>query len=593
MDKRWRIQPHDPARIRMLESSAGVSPVVAQLLLCRGVTDPNEARVFLAAKLHGLRDPEELPGLSLAADRIHAAIGQRRRIVIYGDYDADGMTGTGLLYRCLKLLNADVGYYVPNRLEEGYGLHDDALRQLADRGASMVISVDCGISSVAQAETARELGLELIVTDHHQLGEQLPDAAAVVHPQLPGGDYPFAGLCGAGVAFKLAWGLSQRASQAKRVSPAMREFLMAAVGLAAIGTIADVVPLIDENRILVRHGLVSLRQRPVPGLAALMRVTGLDQRSELDTEDIGFILGPRLNAAGRLGQAQLGVELITTDSAERAASLAEYIDQLNNSRDSLERGVYQAAYKQAKEQFDPENEPALVLDGVGWHPGVIGIVAGRLAEKFNRPVLVIAWDSAGVKPGIGSGRSAAGLNLHQALAACSDVLLSHGGHSQAAGLKLDRSNLEAFRADFCEYAASAISQRDRTAEISIDAEAPFSQLTMRTMQEIEQLAPFGEGNPRPVMCATEVCLSEPPRKIGNGERHLSLKLKQHGVSMRALAFGQGDAAEEISQVDGPLDIAFKPVINEFRGRRSVEMRLVDWRPSRATRPKETGTASRP
>jgi single-stranded-DNA-specific exonuclease len=288
-----------------------------------------------------------------------------------------------------------------------------------------------------------------------------------------------------------------------------------------------------------------------------------------------------LNAAGRLGQAQLGVELITTDSPERAASLAEYLHQLNQNRDSLERSVYQAAHKQAKEQFDPENDPALVLDGFGWHPGVIGIVAGRLAEKYNRPVIIIAWDKAGVKPGTGSCRSAAGLNLHHALIACSEMLISHGGHRQAAGLKLQRSQLEAFRAAFCEYASSEISDSQRVAEILIDAEAPFSQLTLRTMQEIQQLAPFGEGNPRPVLCATGVSLCEPPRKIGNGERHLSLKLEQYGVGMRAVAFGLGEAADEIAGVQGDLDIAFKPVINEYRGRRSVEMHLVDWRPSRA------------
>lgn len=580
MEKRWRIQQHDTGQIRSLERQAGVSPVVAQLLVCRGVTQPDQVRCFLEAKLTGLRDPELLPGLSAAADRIHQAIKERRRIVVYGDYDADGMTGTGLLYRCLKLLNADCGYHVPNRLEEGYGLHADALRKLVERQASLVISVDCGICSVAEARVAREIGLELIITDHHQMGDELPDAAALVHPGLPGSDYPFKGLCGAGVAFKLAWALCQRANQAKRVSPAMREFLMAAVGLTAIGTVADVVPLVDENRILVRHGLVSLRERPVPGLAALMRVTGLDQKPELGGEDVAFVLGPRLNAAGRLGQAPLGVELMTTDCPDRASRLAEYLHQLNQSRDSLERSVYQTAHKQATEQFDPENDPALVLDGQGWHPGVIGIVAGRLADKFNRPVVVIAWDQAGVKPGVGSCRSAAGLNLHQALAACSETLLGHGGHRQAAGLKLQRQRLEAFRAAFCEYAASEIKAGDRVAEISIDAEAPFSQLTLRTMQEIERLAPFGEGNPRPVLCATGVRLSEPPRKIGNGQRHLSLKLNQYGVNMRAVAFGWGEAADEIAAVDGDLDVAFKPVINEFRGRRNVEMHLVDWRPAR-------------
>ncbi len=581
MDKRWHILPHDAEQIRRLEQTAGVSAVVAQLLVCRGVTCPADARVFLEAKLNTLRDPELLPGLTDAADRIHAAVAAGRRMVIYGDYDADGMTGTAILFRCLKLLGADVGYHVPCRLLDGYGLHDDVLQKLADRGASMVISVDCGITSCQAAELASQLGLELIVTDHHQMGTQLPSAAALVHPALPGSDYPFTGLCGAGVAFKLAWALCQRASEAKRVRPAMREFLMAAMGLAALGTVADVVPLIDENRVLVRHGLVSLRQRPVPGMAALMKLTGLDQKPALGGEDIGFTLAPRLNAAGRLGQALLGVELLTTDSEDRATSLAEYLNQLNSSRDSLERSVYQAAFKQAREQFDPHGDPALVLDGVDWHPGVIGIVAGRLAERFHRPVVMISWDRVGAKPGIGSCRSAGGFDLYQALRHCGEYLLSHGGHRQAAGLKLERSSLDAFRVAFCEHAAEEISLQDQVAEIRIDAEATFSQLTPGTLAEIERLAPFGQSNPRPVICASGVELASPPQRMGQGERHLTVRLKHLGCTLRGVAFGRGEAADEIASIDGPLDVAFRPVINEYRGRRSVEVHLLDWRPSRA------------
>ncbi len=579
MDKRWRIRPHDADRIASLERAAGVSPVVAQLLLGRGLADPAIVRSFLESKLTGLRDPELLPGLTGAADRVHAAITEKRRIVIYGDYDADGMTATAILFNCLRLLSADVGYHVPNRLEEGYGLSEEALGKLAQRGASMIISVDCGIGSLGPALAARELGLELIITDHHQLSDELPVAAAIVHPGLPDGGYPFDGLCGAGVAFKLAWALCQRASQAKRVSPAMRDFLLTAVGLAAVGTVADVVPLLDENRILVRHGLVSLRERPVPGIAALMKITGLDQKPKLGGEDIGFTLAPRLNAAGRLGQAQLGVELLTTESPERAASLAEYIHQLNGSRDTLERSVYLAARKQVKEQCDLEADPALVLDGIGWHAGVIGIVAGRLAEKYYRPVIMISWDQLGTKPGVGSARSAAGVNLHQALAACGDHLVSHGGHAQAAGLKIEESKLDVFRAAFYEQVASEMSEEDRIPEIQVDAEMMFSQMTLSTLQQIEQLAPFGQGNPRPVLCSSGVSLVGPPKRMGGGDRHLSVRLQQHGVTLRAVAFGQGEAADELAKLDGLLDVAFRPVINEYRGRRTVEMHLVDWRVS--------------
>jgi single-stranded-DNA-specific exonuclease len=497
--------------------------------------------------------------------------------VISGDYDADGMTATGLLYNCLRLLHADVGYYVPNRFEEGYGINDDALRQLARRGTSMVISVDCGIGSVQEAETAAELGLELVITDHHTLGPSLPRAAAVVHPCLPGHLYPFDGLCGAGVAFKLAWALCQRASNAQRVSPHMRDFLVSALGYAALGTVADVVPLVDENRILVHHGLQSLHRQPTTGLSALLKVTQLCDKPRLTSEDLAFTIAPRLNAAGRLGQAQLGVELLVTENPDRAQALADYIHQLNSSRESLERSIQLAATKQIKEQFDPENDPALVLAGAGWHAGVIGIVAGRLAEKYHRPIVVIAVDAVGAKPATGSARSAGGFDLYRALCACSEHLVGFGGHAAAAGLKIDERQVESFRAAFCDYVAAEMKEADRTAEIRIDAEAPLSQLTLHTLQQIELLAPFGAGNPRPVLSASGVTLEEPPKRMGGGERHLSARIRQHGVTMRSVAFGQGDWAEELAQLPGPFDIAYRPVINDFRGRRNVELHLVDWR----------------
>lgn len=579
MGKRWRIKPHDASRVAQLERAAGLPPVVAQLLVGRGVTEADSARQFLDVRLSGLRDPELLGGATEAADRICSAIAAKRRIIVYGDYDADGMSATAILYRCLQLLGADVGYYVPNRLDEGYGLNDDALRTLATRGASLVITVDCGIGSLVQARTARQLGLELIITDHHDFGAELPEAAAILHPRLPARPYPFPGLCGAGVAFKLAWATCQRASQAKKVSEPMRNYLLTAVGLAAIGTVADVVPLIDENRILVRHGLISLRERPTAGLAALLKVTKLDAKPELSSEDLAFTIAPRINAAGRLGQAQLGVELMTTDQPERATALAEYLHELNNSRDSLERSIHLAASQQIKEDFDPVDDPALVLAGRGWHAGVIGIVAGRLAEKHHRPVVLIALDQLGVKPGIGSARSAGGLDLHAAFASCTEHLVSHGGHAAAAGLKIDESKVDAFRAAFCEYAAAMVGPEQRVAEITIDAEATFSQLTLEIVRQIGQLEPFGAGNPRPLLVTGSVRLTEPPRRIGNGERHLSLKLQQHGVQIRAVAFGQGEWCDEIAQCPTPIDVAYRPVINEFRGQKNVEIHLVDWRPA--------------
>ena len=608
MPKRWRIASHDPSRVAALGRAAGIPSVVAQLLIGRGICDPDVAREFLDVRLSGLRDPEELPGAVRAAEILHGAIRAGRRITVYGDYDADGMTSTSILLLCLKLLGAKADFYIPNRIDEGYGLNSDALRTIAGQGGDVVVTVDCGITSVAEAETARELGLTLIITDHHRpksvvaSGEngsgtlspalstrereegaiaqwevQLPRAAAIVHPGLPGSTYPFAGLCGAAVALKVAWALCQHASEAKRVGEAMRTFLMRAVGLAAVGTVADVVPLVDENRILVRHGLTCLRNYPTPGLLALEQVTGLAKNKQLTCEDIGFTIAPRLNAAGRLGQAPLAVELLTTECPERALKLAEFIHGLNDQRQTLERSVYRAAHKLAEETCNPHESAALVLAGRGWHAGVIGIVAGRLAEQYHRPTVLISLDDLGAKPGMGSGRSVAGFNLHAALAACGQHLVAHGGHEAAAGLTIHEKAVDAFRVEFCAHAEQMISQEERIAELFVDAETPLAALTHQTVRQIESLAPFGHGNQRPTLCTSGVRLTEPPRRMGSTGRHLSLRLEQHGVSLRAVAFGGGDWEEELKSANGTLAVAFKPVINDFRGRQTVEMQLADWR----------------
>lgn len=579
MVKRWHIHPHDPECIAALQRAAGIPAVIAQLLICRGICDADSARQFLDPKLSHLRDPELLPGCPAAAARVHQAIRAGDRIVVYGDYDVDGISGTAVLYQCLRMLGGNVGYYIPHRIDEGYGLNHEAVRRLAAEKAQLLITVDCGITSVEQARTARECGLELIVTDHHEPGPSLPEAAAIVHPHLPGQSYPFAGLSGSGVAFKLAWALCQQASGAKKVGEAMRHFLLQAVGLASLGTVADVVPLVDENRVLVRHGLLTLEQHSPLGLRCLLKTAGLAEKRPLSAEDIAFTLGPRLNAAGRLGEGRLAVELLTTDRADRAEELAQHLHQLNERRQSVERSIYLAAQKQAKERFDPERDAALVLADHGWHQGVIGIVAGRLAEKFHRPVVLVAWDSMDVKPGLGSARSVPGFNLYAALDACGEYLAGYGGHMAAAGLTIRADQIDAFRQAFCGYAAEHIAEEARIAELAIDAEAPFSAFTLNVADQIERLAPFGHCNARPLLCASRVTLAEPPRTIGADGRHLALRLRQYDIVLRAVAFGGGEWAEPLSAINQPLDVAFRPVINDFRGRRSVELHLVDWRAS--------------
>jgi single-stranded-DNA-specific exonuclease len=579
MPKRWHIQPHDGSLVAALERSAGVSPIVARLLATRGLTDAGDVKAFLAGTMADLRDPDLLPGVAEAADRILAAARAGRRIVVYGDYDADGMCATAILMSCLEALDANAAWYVPDRLEEGYGLNAQALSTLAAQGANLVITVDCGIASVAEARHARDLGLELIVTDHHSFADTLPEASVLVHPRLPGTAYPFGELCGAGVAFKLAWAIATRASGAKQVTPRLREMLFKGMGFAALGTVADVVPLLDENRIYVKHGLECLRKRGGPGITHLLRLAKLDEKSQLESEDVAFRLAPRLNAAGRLGQAACGVELLTTADEARAASLATYLHELNARRETEERSILLAATKQARERFDPERDAALVLADQGWHAGVIGIVAGRLAEKFHRPVVMIAQDALQGRPATGSVRSVPGFDVHAALVACRDHLVTCGGHAAAAGLRILDAKIDDFREQFLAEVAARLPESLRQAQLAIDGEATLAGLTLDTVTQMERLAPFGHANRRPLLCATGVSLAEPPRTIGGGARHLAMNLVQHGAKVRGVAFGGAEWLDHLPPPGQPFHVAFKPKINEFRGRRTAEMEIVDWRPA--------------
>jgi len=579
MPKRWHVRPHDAAAVAALERAAGVPSLVAALLVSRGVTDPAAVKAFLSGTLTDLRDPETLPGVPAAADRILAAVRAGRQVVIYGDYDADGMTATAILVGCLEALDAAPRWYVPNRFEEGYGLNAEALEKLAAEGASLVVTVDCGIASVAEAARAKELGLELIITDHHAFGDTLPQADALVHPRLPGSEYPFGDLCGAGVAFKLAWAIATRAAGAKQVTPRLREMLLRSVGLATLGTVADVVPLLDENRIIVRRGLECLRQRGGPGLDKLLELASLDEKRALDSEDVAFRLAPRLNAAGRFGEAAKGIELLTTTDVTRAENLATYVHELNVRRGTEERSILLAATKQALEQFDPEADAALVLADRGWNAGIVGIVAGRLAERFHRPVVVIAQGAHEGLVASGSVRSVPGFDVHAALMPCRELLVSCGGHAAAAGLRVDEHRIDAFREAFVAEVATRMPASLRRAQLSLDGETTLAGLSLHAVEQIEQLAPFGQGNRRPMLCASEVVLAESPRTIGGGGRHLSMRLVQHGAEIRGVAFGGADWLPHLPAPGEPFHVAFKPKINEFRGRRTAEMEVIDWRPA--------------
>lgn len=563
-------------------------PLLAQVLIARGLRSGAEAREFLKAEIADLHDPAELPGAVAAAERIVAAIEDGRRITIYGDYDVDGVTATAILWHCLTLAGATVDYYIPSRLEEGYGLNRDAVQSLhEDDPRRLVVTVDCGIASVNEAARAAELGLELIITDHHNFAADLPPAL-LVHPRLPGSDYPHPDLCGAGVAFKLAWAISQRLGDGKKASPKMRQFLIDAVGLAAIGTIADVVPLRGENRILVKYGLGVLQKSRGVGLDALWQVAERSADDAVTTEDIGFSIAPRINAAGRLGQARLAVELLTTTNQQRAVQLADYVDQLNKQRQTVERKIFKQARELVEQNPEWAEQGVLVLAHEEWHPGVIGIVASRLAEHFAQPTILLSLNrEEGM--GQGSGRSHAGFDLHAGLTACAHQLETFGGHKAAAGLKLKANAIDAFRESLVHYVAENHQPTERALELRIDAEVSLDDLTHRTVRELDRLGPFGCANERPRFAASGIVLVEPPRRMGGGERHLSLRLRQTastgaGKVFRAVAFGKGEWAEDMAAVNGPLAISFAASINEFRGYERVELQLADWRPDPAATP---------
>ncbi len=634
----WISRPYDPSVVARLSNQTNVSPIVVQTLVARGISDPNKIVSFLAPPnlTRGLYKPERLPGCSDAARALADAIRNNRKIVVYGDYDVDGMTATAILLQAIKTCGGNCQYYVPNRLEEGYGLNTNALRRLREEeNVDLVVTVDCGITSINEAIFAKEIGLDLIITDHHtptvdeKTGEQiLPPALAVAHPALTADGkviYPFPEICGAFVAFKLAWRLGLEMSETEKTSDEMRDFLLKALCLAALGTIADVVPLHDENRTLVRYALERTFVDHMPlGLQFLSELVLPTARKKITSEDVGFMIAPRLNAAGRevlnestprdeedelnwergktllenphrlavagqMGLAGLGVELLITEKADRARELAPFINNLNATRQKLERRIMSDALKTIEERY--ADAPAFVLAAREWHPGVIGVVAGRLAEKFHRPTIMIALRNPDVNAGSARTAPDSSFNMYEALSACSDKLVRFGGHAAAAGLAVKESQLDAFREAFCEYVEREFKEEDRVPKIFLDGEIPFSAITLSALAELDKLAPFGAENKRPIFATHGVSLIGPARRIGGKSKpgapptlgnHFQAKFRQRQDERRAVAFSRGEWVEQINEIyekdpSARFDLAFQIVFNDYY--QQVELRVQDWRVS--------------
>lgn len=556
MEKTWSFSTIDEAELDAFAQEFKISKVIAGILLHRGMKDKEEIRRFLDVNEQPFYDPFLLKDMDKAVNRIKQAISQNENIIVYGDYDVDGITATVVLLRTLQQLGANVDFYIPDRQEEGYGFNAAALKSLSEVN-DVLISVDCGITAIEEVDQVTDV-LDIIITDHHLPGEQLPKVAAVINPQRLDCSYPDKKLAGVGVAFKLCQALWQTMRN---------KFFLEDLDIVALGTIADIVPLLGENRRMVKCGLEQMGTTDKIGLQALLEVCDLSGKN-IDAGHVGFILGPRLNAAGRLMSARLGVELLLSDDKVLAMDLAQKLNEENSERQLIEKQILAKAENQLAE-VDVAAQKVLVLAGDDWHTGVIGIVASRLVEKYYKPVVII-----GIKDGIGKGscRSIRGFHMQEALQKCQDLLLGFGGHAQAAGLSILPENIDALRERLTLAAIEVLSEKDYIPVLNIEARVSMTQVDDSLVNELTTLEPYGMGNPRPVFSCKHVQVVS-ARQIGKEGAHLRLNLGQDGKETIALAWNKGDLAEKVARA--MVDVAFQPEFNIWQGRQSIQFKLQD------------------
>jgi single-stranded-DNA-specific exonuclease len=561
--KTWKVAESVNANAVQLAEQLEVSPLLGQLLFNRGITEPLKAEAFLKPALDQLHDPFLFKDMTRAVERLKRAIDNQETLLIYGDYDVDGITSISLLIRVLsKHLPGKLLYYIPKRLEEGYGLHLNSLDKALSKGVTLIITVDCGISAVEEADYLRSKGIDLIITDHHEPQEVLPEAFVLIDPKIPGAGYPFLQLAGVGVTFKLLQGLAS-------IVPEIGERLLANLDLVAFGTVADIVPLLDENRVLVKYGLEQLQKTANIGLQALIQGTSLKDR-EITSGHIGFLLAPRINAAGRMANPSLGVKLFLTSDPLQALDLAKELEKENQFRQEIESLVLQEAKAQIDADPKLNNEHALVLAGEKWHLGVIGIVASKLVELYSKPVILIGFDG---EEGRGSGRSIKGFNLFNALECCQEQLLKFGGHEFAAGLSITRERFPAFRAAFLKTAKEKLSQEALIPTIQIEGLIELSRITLDLARELSKLAPCGPSNPTPVLGCKSVNLID-YKNVGENGKHLKLRVAHQDAVREGIGFNLGFIQPELASTS-EVDLAFSLEENNWNGNAQVQLNLKD------------------
>lgn len=558
MQKRWSIEPDHSQEEVQLAAELKVSPIVAKLLINRGLGDPHKARQFLVADMESLLSPWDLKGMREAVACVTKTMDEGGSIVVYGDYDVDGITATSVVYRFLKRCGASVSYYIPERQSEGYGLNLEALEGLIAKGTDLVITVDCGISSYDIVEAVRDR-LALVITDHHEAPALIPRAVAVVDHKQPNCPYPDKNLAGVGVAYKLCQAIWQERTG---------EVYQADLDIVALGTVADVVPLVGENRILVKAGLSKMQLQPNRGMEALINVAGLKDR-KITAGHIGYTLAPRLNAAGRVAHATRAVELLTTPSQEEAYEIAEELQETNLERQALERDIHEMARQDVLKQ-GPDADYVVVVGGQDWHPGVIGIVASRLVEEFYKPTLVIS-----IKDGIGKGscRSIDNCNIYEALQSAEDILIQFGGHQAAAGFSIKEDKIPALRERLAQYCKEHLAETDYLPIVDIDSQVAIDDIDVPLIEEIETLEPYGMANPTPVLALEEATISD-LFLMGQQKKHAKVLLEREDSTIDAIAWNRPDLHASFFPGDR-VKVAFTVQKNEWNGHVSPQLMIQD------------------
>ena len=565
MSFRWNIiQPEHEEAISRLQAELGVPGSIARLLAIRGIESFDNARDFFRPSLNQLHDPFLMKGMQEGSDRLASAIRSDEKVVVYGDYDVDGTTATAIMYNFLKRFGVDVYYYIPHRFKDGYGIGKDGITFAEEKNATLIVSVDCGITAVEETEYAKSKGLDLIICDHHNAGEVIPDAAAVLDPKQPDCNYPFKGLSGAGVGFKLVLATLDKLGLPRDVADRYLD-------LVAVSIASDIVPIVDENRVLMHEGLQIINTKPRAGIKALLDMIRL-RDSRLTTSHIVFSLGPRINAAGRMGDAAVAVELLLTEDATEAGKLAERLEEINMKRRSTDSRTMDEAVNQLDGQIDEDNCSCLVLHDPDWHLGVIGIVASRLVDLYGRPTIMLSTVDGLIK---GSARSINGFNIYDALKQCEDLLVQFGGHKYAAGLTIAEDQLNNFIARFQEITNSTLSREDFEPELLIDAELPFKEITPRFWKLLKQFEPFGPNNLKPVFVTHNVAIQGRIHIVGQG--HIKMRVSHQGSSsIEAIGFNMGHFAGPLRQADqAALDIVYTLDENTWNNRTHLQIRLKD------------------